>query len=74
MQYLAILRYASDVEELVPGTPEFDADLARYERFNEAAGDAVLGGAALDHSRTAVTVRPGDPRWSPPARSRRPPR
>jgi len=61
MQYLAILRYGPDVEELVPGTPEFLADLARYERFDEAAGDAVLGGAALDHSRTAVTVRPGDP-------------
>ena len=60
MQYLAILRYDRDIRELEPGTPEFDADLARYYRFNEVAGDAVLGGAALEHTRTAVTVRPGD--------------
>jgi hypothetical protein len=60
MRYLALLLYGPDVEELTPGTPEFDADLARYERFNELAGDAVVGGAALDHKRTAVTVRHTD--------------
>jgi hypothetical protein len=59
VRYLALLLYASDTVELEAGTPEFDQDLARYHRFGEVAGDAILGGAALDHSRTAVTLRAG---------------
>lgn len=60
MRYLAILRYGPGVAELEEGTPEFQADLERYERFDDIAGERIVGGAALDHSRTAVTVRPGD--------------
>lgn len=57
MRYLAILRYGPDTKELEPGSLEFEADLARYTRFNQLAGGAVVGGAALDLPRTAVSVR-----------------
>lgn len=60
MRYLAILRYGPDTPEFEPGTPGFDAVLARYERFYDVAGEAVVGGAALDLPRTAVSVRHRD--------------
>jgi hypothetical protein len=40
-----------------PGTPEWQALAARHEDFRAAAGDHVIGGAALHDSSTATTVR-----------------
>ncbi|MCP2287274.1 YciI family protein [Nocardia amikacinitolerans] len=56
MQYLATLvgREESGVD---PGTPEFDAEVAKYAAFEERAADAVAGGAALFPSAEAMHVR-----------------
>jgi hypothetical protein len=40
-----------------PGTPEWDAVAALHGVFHAAAGDHVLGGAALHDPSTATTVR-----------------
>jgi hypothetical protein len=40
-----------------PGTPEWEAVAARHQDFHAAAGDHVLGGAALHDPSTATTVR-----------------
>ncbi len=43
-----------------PFTPEWDALAARHGEFSSAAGDHVLGGAALHDRSTATTVRVRD--------------
>jgi hypothetical protein len=43
-----------------PGTPEWEAVAARHQDFHAAAGDHVLGGAALHDPSTATTVRVRD--------------
>ncbi|SPM38707.1 DGPF domain-containing protein [Mycobacterium numidiamassiliense] len=43
-----------------PGTPEWDAVAAKHADFHTAAGDHVLGGAALHDPSTATTVRVRD--------------
>jgi hypothetical protein len=43
-----------------PGTPEWEAVAARHGDFHTAAGDHVLGGAALHDRSTATTVRVRD--------------
>lgn len=40
-----------------PGTPEWDAVAARHGEFAAAAGDHIIGGAALHDRSTATTVR-----------------
>lgn len=40
-----------------PGTPEWQAVAARHGDFHAAAGDHVVGGAALHDRSTATTVR-----------------
>ena len=40
-----------------PDNPEWADDLQRYERFGEVAGDAIVGGEALEPSAQAVTIR-----------------
>jgi hypothetical protein len=40
-----------------PGTPEWEAVAARHGDFMAAAGDHVIGGAALHDRSTATTVR-----------------
>ncbi|MCV7409545.1 transcription initiation protein [Mycobacterium florentinum] len=40
-----------------PGTPEWDAVAAKHADLHAAAGDHVLGGAALHDRSTATTVR-----------------
>ncbi len=43
-----------------PGTPEWQALAARHAEFMVAAGDHVIGGAALHEPTTATTVRVRD--------------
>lgn len=43
-----------------PGTPEWEAVAARHGDFHAAAGDHVIGGAALHDRSTATTVRVRD--------------
>lgn len=43
-----------------PGTPEWQAEAARHGEFAAAAGDHVVGGAALHEPATATTVRVRD--------------
>ncbi len=43
-----------------PGTPEWNAVAARHGEFMTAAGDHVIGGAALHERTTATTVRVRD--------------
>jgi hypothetical protein len=43
-----------------PGTPEWEATAARHGDFATAAGDHVIGGAALHDRSTATTVRVRD--------------
>lgn len=40
-----------------PGTPEWQAEAERHGEFAAAAGDHVVGGAALNEPSTATTVR-----------------
>lgn len=56
MQYLALL-YAAEDERSDPTTEAFAEDLRGYERFDEIAGDAIVGGEALEPSTQAITVR-----------------
>jgi hypothetical protein len=46
--------------ELPPGTPEWEASAAHHGQFIAAAGDHILGGAALSEPSTATTVRVRD--------------
>jgi hypothetical protein len=43
-----------------PGTPEWQAEAARHAEFAAAAGDHIVGGAALHEPATATTVRVRD--------------
>jgi hypothetical protein len=43
-----------------PGTPEWEAVAARHGEFAAAAGDHLIGGAALHDRSTATTVRVRD--------------
>ena len=45
---------------LSPGTPEWEAGAAHHGQFMAAAGDHILGGAALHEPSTATTVRVRD--------------
>lgn len=56
MQYLTLL-YDDEANANEYGTPEFDEELAGYMRFGEMAGDAILGGEALQPADTTRTVR-----------------
>lgn len=44
----------------IPGTPEWEAVAARHADLHAAAGDHVIGGAALHDRSTATTVRVRD--------------
>ena len=43
-----------------PGTPEWEAEAGRHGEFAAAAGDHIVGGAALHEAATATTVRVRD--------------
>ncbi|MEV0299395.1 YciI family protein [Nocardia sp. NPDC050710] len=57
MYYLATLVGRGDGPEVDPESPEFGAEVARYAAFDELAGAAIAGGAALFPAATAQTVR-----------------
>ncbi|MGD9529088.1 YciI family protein [Pseudonocardia sp.] len=56
MHYLVLL-YGDEKTAAEPGTPEFDAELAAYTAFDEHAGGAIRGGAALHLTERARTIR-----------------
>ncbi|OMC46217.1 transcription initiation protein [Mycobacterium sp. IS-2888] len=58
-QWLALL-LESPASANTPGTPEWEAEAARHGEFAAAAGDHIVGGAALRESTTATTVRVRD--------------
>ncbi|WP_431971868.1 YciI family protein [Nocardia sp. bgisy134] len=60
MHYLATL--VGREGGVQPGTAEFDAEVAKYAAFDERAGDAVAGGAALYPSASAMQIRREDGR------------
>lgn len=58
-QWLALL-LEPPASAAVPGTPEWQAEAARHGEFAAAAGDHIVGGAALHEPATATTVRVRD--------------
>ncbi|MEU7138068.1 YciI family protein [Nocardia sp. NPDC046473] len=55
MHYLATI--VGNEQTAQPGSPEFAAGVEKYAAFQEAAGAAIAGGAALFPAATAVNVR-----------------
>jgi hypothetical protein len=58
--WLALLLEPASTTVPAPGSPEWEAGIARHGEFGSAAGDHVLGGAALHDPSTATTVRVRD--------------
>lgn len=56
MHYLVLL-YGDEGTAAEPGTPAFDAEMAGYAAFGELAAGAIRGGAALELTKTARTIR-----------------
>ncbi|MFG1790982.1 YciI family protein [Nocardia sp. NPDC049149] len=57
MHYLATIVSGETEQAMTPGTPEFGAGVVKYAQFQEQAGAAIAGGAALHRSATAINVR-----------------
>jgi hypothetical protein len=60
-QWLALL-LEPPASVYTPGTPEWQQEAARHGEFAAAAGDHIVGGAALHDATTATTVRVRDGR------------
>lgn len=60
-QWLALLLEPAESAH-APGTPAWEAEAARHGEFAASAGDHIVGGAALQASTTATTVRVRDGR------------
>ena len=58
--WLALLLRAARIDTVAPGTPEWEARQRAHGEFAAAAGDHILGGAALHPPSTATTVRVRD--------------
>jgi hypothetical protein len=58
-QWLALL-LEPPASAFAPGTPEWQAVAARHGEFATAAGEHIVGGAALHEPTTATTVRMRD--------------
>jgi hypothetical protein len=58
-QWLALL-LEPPANAHTPGTPEWEAEAARHGEFAAAAGNHIVGGAALHEAATATTVRVRD--------------
>jgi hypothetical protein len=59
MQYLALIG-SDESAEPEPGSPEFMARMEGHMRFGEQAAEAIRGGAALQPTPAAATIRQGD--------------
>ncbi|MFG1790983.1 YciI family protein [Nocardia sp. NPDC049149] len=57
MHYLATLVGPTDAPYAEPGTPEFEAEVAKYADFEAKAAAAIAGGVALHPADTAVEIR-----------------
>lgn len=57
--WLALLLEPADSAH-TPGTPEWEAVAAKHAELHAAAGDHIIGGAALHDKSTATTVRVRD--------------
>lgn len=59
MEYMLIIAQDPNVPMSVPGTPEFDQRMARWNEFNQVLlqGNHWLGGGCLQTVDTATTVR-----------------
>jgi hypothetical protein len=44
-------------DEMAPGSPEWDAEMAGYQAFDDRYGAAIVGGEALHGATAATTVR-----------------
>jgi hypothetical protein len=58
-QWLALLLEPPEAVN-IPGTPQWQAEAVRHGDFAAAAGDQIVGGAALHEPATATTVRVRD--------------
>lgn len=56
MRYLVLL-YGDESTMTQPGDPGWDAEMAGYEAFGELAGEAIVGGEALQPMATCRTIR-----------------
>lgn len=56
MRYLILLN-ADESAATQPGDPGWDAEMAAYEAFGELAGEAIVGGEALQPLATCRTIR-----------------
>lgn len=59
LRYIATI-HGSETAADQPGTPEWDAGAAAHGAFVASAGDALLGGGAVQPTSTATTVRVRD--------------
>jgi hypothetical protein len=57
--WIALL-FEPPAKPVAPGSPEWEAGVARHGEFAAAAGDHILAGAALHPPSTATTVRVRD--------------
>lgn len=57
--WLALLLEPPDVN-VAPGSPEWEAGVAKHGEFGAAAGEHIIGGTALHLPNTATTVRVRD--------------
>lgn len=58
--WLALLLEPAGAKFPEPGTEQWDADVREHEKFGQACGVHILGGAALHPPSTATTVRVRD--------------
>ncbi len=55
-RYMVLIVAGAD-EAVAPGTPDWEVGMAEHGAFGAAAGDAIIGGAAVHPPSTATSVR-----------------
>jgi hypothetical protein len=58
VRYLALL-YGKETDDVDPASEAFADEVARYDRFDEVAGEAVVAGEALEPTEAGITIRRG---------------